>query len=325
MTFNSTRSSACAVLLYLGTFAATAQAGTIRHDTDDSLYTNLATSSTYEMVGELIIDNDSDLGNGYGLCSGTLLSSTIVLTAAHCVNGSISTMSFSLEGINSGSAVSYAFESYAYHAGFDDTDLLAGDDIAIVELAAEITGVSFAQLYTGSGELGSVGTSVGFGLTGTGLSGATDAAGTKRAGENLIDYIENNVLYADFDDPIGTSPSSPNRFFGAGTSLPLDLEYLIAPGDSGGGLFIEDAGVTYIAGIHSFIGAYADDGVTDSSYGDVQGSTQVSSYADWIYDTIDYLTADNVSNSATVPNAPAWMLMAIGLLAMRSSWRGAAA
>ena len=82
------------------------------------------------------------------------------------------------------------------------------------------------------------------------------------------------MFLSDFDNPNNAADSA------WGDSSPLDLEYLIAPGDSGGGMFIDVAGEDLLAGVHSF-GASFDD-LTDSDYGDVSGHTRVSAFTRWI-------------------------------------------
>ena len=58
------------------------------------------------------------------------------------------------------------------------------------------------------------------------------------------------------------------------------LPGLIAPGDSGGGLFITTPTGTYLAGVNSFVGS--DFGLPRSVYGNFSGHTRVSAYSNWI-------------------------------------------
>jgi secreted trypsin-like serine protease len=62
------------------------------------------------------------------------------------------------------------------------------------------------------------------------------------------------------------------------------LEFIIAPGDSGGGLFIEND----LAGIHSGV---IEDKINKgkSKYGAVSAHTRVSVYKDWIENTTQEL------------------------------------
>ena len=126
--------------------------------------------------------------------------------------------------------------------------------------------------------MGQVGTSVGFGITGTGLTGSDTFTLQKRAGQNVIDAFvgkgRRRTIVADFDNPLNPGDSS------FGSSDPLSLEYLIAPGDSGGGLFINVDGIDLLAGVHSFGAAF--DGLADSDYGDISGDSLVTPFNSWI-------------------------------------------
>ena len=139
-------------------------------------------------------------------------------------------------------------------------------------------------MYTGSGELGGAGVSVGYGMTGTGLTGVTVYDGLKRAGENTIDafYMSHprkapTIFLSDFD-----SGNPADNSFGSAT--PLDMEYLAALGDSGGGVFVDFDGEggldPLLTGVHSFVAWFDEAG--DSDYGDISGHTRVSEFTDWI-------------------------------------------
>lgn len=274
--------------------------GTIRHDTLDSFYTNLAADSRYQSVGKFLYSVGA---SGY-LASGVLISPQWVLTAAHVTagnnynGGGISSMTFTL--YNGSSPSQYAASNWYTHPGWGASsgNLLAGYDIALVRLSTPVTGFTPATLAPSS-EYVEEGTIVGFGTTGTGLTGSTLAGGTKRAGNNMVDAqgdgvtMSPNVLLVDFDEPGNTSASTLGNFY-LGGNTPLPLEYLSAPGDSGGGLFVTRESETFLLGITSF-GVAAKDGVTNSSYSDRAGFTDVTAFDSWITTTM------------TVPEPGTWL------------------
>jgi hypothetical protein len=182
-----------------------------------------------------------------------------------------------------------------------------GVDLALIHLETPVSGITPATLYTGSAEFNKAATIVGFGLSGTGLTGSIpDTMGIKRAGENVIDALgsaigaSDNYSLTDFDSPFANANSFGDEF-------PLDLEYKTAVGDSGGGVFIDDGGVKKLAGVPSF-SAYADD-VPNSSYGEIDGFVRVSMFTSWI-------------DEQTSP-VPTWNLDADGNWTGEANWSGA--
>ncbi len=260
-----------------GLTCSTAFAGVIRADRSDLDYVGLGALPQYASVGQVV---GATTGSGF-YASGTLIAPNWALTAAHVVDSATDlTLTFG--------GASFAASNWVAHSKWDG-NLGKGYDIGLVQFETDIvaaTGIDPASLYAGTDELSRVGSAVGFGTTGTGLSGWTTFDGQKRAGQNVIDTLlqtpgkGNRVLLSDFDNPNGPSDSS------WGSTSPLDLEYLIAPGDSGGGLFIDVQGETMLAGVHSF-GWGILDGTPDSNYGDASGHTRVSSFIDWIMSFIN--------------------------------------
>jgi hypothetical protein len=248
--------------------------GTVRDDRSDSQYINLGSLSQYSSVGRI----DGSTRNSGFLASGTLISPDWVLTAAHVV-AAAKTMSFSIGGSR------YLSDSWIpYPAWTGNT--FAGYDIGLMHLSDPVPGIAPAVRYTGSSELNSVGTAVGFGMTGSGLTGGKTLDGNKRGEQNMIDQLMNpRLLLTDFDNPNSMASSLMGGY------LPLDLEGLIAPGDSGGGLFISENAKTYLAGVNSFVGSYG--GRPDSTYNDLSGHTRVSAFNQWIDEVIG--TTSNMS------------------------------
>lgn len=265
--------------------------GTIRADVDDGEYTSLGADPRYASVGFLRWVEDGSPKTA----SGTLVDSQWVLAAAHSIDGAApDSVSFEI-----GDDV-YDAESWFSHPDWANSELpessrlLTGTDIGLIRLALPVDDVPPARLYVGIEELGSTTTVVGYGRTGTGLTGAIDLDSKKRAGENVVDLIvgpNDGILAIDFDNPIcESSPDSPicgnvlsteegeNSF---GSAIPRPQEFLPFLGDSGGGAFLNVDGATQLAAIVSFIGD-GGDGTVDGDYGDTTGLTRVSVHADWI-------------------------------------------
>jgi hypothetical protein len=256
----------------------------------DSAYLSLGNSSAYSSVGQ-IYGTDS---SGVFAASGVLIAPGWVLTAAHVTSGATSLKFFldsggSWASFTDGSRTGVAADR-AYTYSKWNGNLGQGYDIGLFHLSSAPGCVSggtcqTAIRYTGTGELGQVGTEVGFGMTGTGSTGATTFDGLKRAGTNGVDAFYNSpgngkrILLADFD----SGKASDNSY---GTSARTPMESIIAPGDSGGGLFESIGGVQYLTGVTSFIWARLD-GTTDSDYGDVAGWTRVEVFNSWIDSVIN--------------------------------------
>ena len=170
--------------------------------------------------------------------------------------------------------------------------------IGLVRLSQPITSVTPALLDFSTPLLGLLGTNVGYGRSGTGTSGMNSDAGVKRAGQNMIDArggmvtrmgsgtllnlngISSTVLFQDFDHPTNLVASS------MGSVTPVAQEYLIASGDSGGGLFIDVGGATKLVGVNSFLASLPyplDTTGTNADYGDLAGVVSVQSFENWIF------------------------------------------
>ncbi|MEZ6189927.1 MAG: trypsin-like serine protease [Phycisphaerales bacterium] len=193
------------------------------------------------------------------------------------------------------------FGRFGRHGGFGGMFPYPGDDDGSMDL------------------IGQVITMVGYGMTGDGETGAVEEGGNKIAGQNTIDWTgrmlrgyDDSLLFVDFDDPDADN-NKWSRYFGASDAV--DLEYLIAGGDSGGGVFIEgEDGTSYLLAVNSFLLAF--DGSIDADYGDLAAFTSVVNYLDWIYEVTGLNSTDTASavleqTVLVIPEPSAALLMGL--------------
>lgn len=144
-----------------------------------------------------------------------------------------------------------------------DTDKIGPNDIAICYLEEDAIIDFYPELYAEDNEVGKICSLAGFGITGTHKTGMINGDGKKRAGSNIVDGIISGMLVCSVNKPPKTA-----------------LEFLIANGDSGGGLFIDQK----LAGIHSCI--MTSDGNLNANYNEDSLHTRISLHKDWIEATI---------------------------------------
>ena len=228
-------------------------AGTIEPGVPDSKY--LKYGEQHECVLPIMGHYADPLNRSFkGSC--VLIDENYILTAAHVVYGSM-TQYVVYEG------KAYPLSIVAIHVNFDPKKM-GTNDIAIGRLQRPIKLDFYPEIYTKKNEKGKVCSVSGYGNTGTFETGWKPEKydHKKRAGSNVIFNIERNCLLTSVTDSGDT-----------------DLEFLIAPGDSGGGLFIDQK----LAGINSAV--IATDGNPNSDYGDLGCHTRVSDYVEWISKT----------------------------------------
>lgn len=175
-----------------------------------------------------------------------------ILTAAHVVQGGTSHTAILAD------KTEHELAHVIIHAEFDDKTF-GVNDIALCYSPKELTMEFYPPLYSKDDELGKAITFAGWGFSGTFHTGALTSDGKRRAGQNVISGITRTALLC--------APRRLNKF---------PLEFMIAPGDSGGGMFIGNE----LAGINSFL--MADDGKPDGTYTDESAFTRVSLYGDWV-------------------------------------------
>ena len=149
-----------------------AGAATIRQDQPDSLYLDLAAQPDFAAVGKFV--------NSWGYTgNATLIAPNWVLTAAHVLSAA-SGGTFTLNGNSYESAQMVIHPNWTGNA-------FNGYDLALVRLNTPVGDVTPAALYTGESEFGQLATYVGYGFTGTGLTGWQTLDNQKRAFQNVID------------------------------------------------------------------------------------------------------------------------------------------
>lgn len=236
--------------LILFLFSFTSYAGTIYENAKDEDHLEFGAKFNHTIVVTGLYEEGKSF-----LATGVAIRPNYVLTAAHVVKkAKTCIIIIDKRGI--------VAEEIICHEEFDE-EIYGKNDIALLKLSGDVKLDWYSPLYESDDEVGKLCSMSGYGATGNFVEGFKEGDLKKRAGSNIIDRIDSHLLI--------TSASRENR---------TSLEFLIAVGDSGGPLYINNK----LAGIHSCV--MSTDGKSDSSYGDDAGHTRVSIFKDWIKNKI---------------------------------------
>ncbi|NDE17977.1 hypothetical protein EBZ80_23930, partial [bacterium] len=197
-----------------------------------------------------------------------------ILTAGHVLKGT------SGATILRDDNTEYPLSHVVVHKDFEDGKF-GMHDVAVGYSSKDFKAEFYPELYKHDDELGKAITFAGFGFPGTFSTGFDIKRGDhkRRAGHNKIDAMTHTVLIC--------TPSTGSARF--------PLEFMITPGDSGGGMFIGNK----LAGINSFL--MAADKKPDGTYGDESAFTRVSLYKDWVESQIKQYELALAAQATTGP------------------------
>ncbi len=251
-----------------------------RDDQSDSQYRKEGNRAAFNPVGRVEID----YGTGFAaIGTATLYGRDRIVSAAHVFDDS------ALDGaqrirINFG-------KGHIRTINFQETgvvnlnprynSLTLRNDVSVAFLAKPFN-LSPAKLYTGKKlRLDTKITFVGYGSTGTGLTGSRIYSTAKRAGENAL----GRYIYAGSDFEVDFDRPGTSRYNSLGSAAALRLEGLLGPGDSGGSAWVYKNKQWKLVGINSYgldwFPGNQGNGIEDD-YGDRSGFVYLPRYQKWL-------------------------------------------
>lgn len=251
------------LLFFLAIGARAVLAGTMDPNTPDSKYVEFGKQfpGVVKIIAKTKCKNpDCPKKEHEQHGSAVIIKPNWILTAAHVVEDTYGQKILKDDGTE------YPLGTVIIHNEYV-SEKVGWHDLALGYSGTDFNLAFYTPLYDTHDEMGKAITIAGYGIQGTFSSGANaeKSDNRRRAGHNVIDAHADAVLFCSATSGSGRMP----------------LEFLITPGDSGGGMFIGDK----LAGINSFL--LAADKKTDGTYGDEAAFTRVSLYADWVHKQIE--------------------------------------
>lgn len=246
------RNQLLSLILLIG-FSAYSVAGTINPNIEDEKYIDYGArhKCVVKICGKY--PNKSTEGQKIGfVASAVVVKPRILITAAH-VTYEAENIYVDIDGEKTNVLFVARSKKYEYTT-------TSAFDISVCYLSKNIKLDFYPELYDKDDERGKLCSIAGYGMTGNYKTGVKFHDGKKRAGSNIIDGFFNEMLVCSVNK---------NPF--------TELEFLIASGDSGGGLFINKK----LAGINSSVMTHKN-GILNSDFQDESCHTRISLHKPWI-------------------------------------------
>lgn len=231
--------------------AFVAIAGTIDPRKDDAKHREYG--DKFKCVAKLVCRNVKTGIEQSASC--VIVTPQCVVTAAHVVDGCDGWFVLCDDGKK------HEIASITPHPDFAKKN---GGDLAVGRVKQPFSLDFYPALHALKDEPGQVASIAGYGLAGTFDTGGVNYDGKKRAGSNVVDRAERDLLICSVDSHRRT-----------------ELEFLISSGDSGGGLFLGNE----LAGINSFLMVAGRS--PSARHGEESAHTRISVYREWIEGVIN--------------------------------------